>query len=330
MPGSALASVSLAILSLLMVACGGGGGSAGAGGNDPPQPSPPRVTNVTLQRALLFGQVSEFLVEGTNLDSSDFRYDFSGACTPQAAGAQTPSRYVIRCLPDEVGMISLALTNATTQTRLGSSPYTWEVKTPQVKLVIGNALQAETVIVTLNAGSRGNADNDWALHFLYYVNRDFYPKTSLHFASSSLVEAGCYEYQNRPLQTATRSDVPARSLPDRSPSSNSKNLAGTFSIGPRACDSSSARNGTLFAGFAFNIVDNSDGKPIDRDNKGWKAIGTFFDDAASIAAVGRLGGLNIPRAANNFCPFASEPCYWPDWSAPTAPPTELRQVEQIR
>ena len=273
----------------------------------------------------MFGRVGEFLVEGANLDSADFDPVFSGACTVQAAGPSTATRVLLRCLVDEIGPLTLTINDALTQSRLGSSPYVWLIERPQVRMVVGNATASETVVVTLNAGARGIADNDWALHFLHYVNGGFYAGTSIHLTSASVVEGGCYQYQSTPLQPAGRANVTARALPTREPSS-ANNLAFTLSIGPRPCDASSSRPlGTIWPTFALNVSNNAT-----RNISGWRAIGTFSGDLPSVQAAQRLSSLNLPPAANNYCPFPPEACYWPDWSVSPPPATEFRVVEQIR
>ena len=324
----------LLAVSALTAACGGGGGGGSSdSGGSPPAGGAPAVLRVTELTTPMFSRTAEFAVEGTNLDSSEFSYVFSGACTRLEAGARTSTRYVLRCLADAIGDISLALANSSTKAPLGSSPYTWSVPVPQVTVKVGNDTRSESVTVTLNAGSRGSADNDWALHFLYFVNSDFYPGTALHLSiADGLVEGGCYKYQSTPLKYESRPGVTARALPGTPPSSSAKNIAGTLAIGgPHACDSTSTKPaGTIWPTFALNIADNSASRLNDRDAKEWTAIGKFSDSAASTAAAKALSALPIPRAANNFCPFPNEACYWPDWVATPQPATEILSVTQVR
>lgn len=318
----------LSVALLALAACGGGGGS-GSG----PGPSPtaaPVVTSVAPLSAPMFGRSGEFLVEGTNLDSADFRVTFSGACTAQTPDYTTATRVLLRCQVDAVGDLTLELHEGSTGSRLGASPYVWRIDQPQVRMVVGNAAASETVVVTLNAGARGIADNDWALHFLHYVNGGFYAGTSIHLTSASVVEGGCYEYQRAPLQTALRPKVTARALPTRAPNSISSNTAFTFAIGPRACDASSSRPiGTIWPTFALNVGTNM-GRDTVGAIAGWRAIGSFSGDPDSVRAAQRLSTLNLPLAAHQYCPFASEACYWPDWGLSQPPATEFRSVEQVR
>lgn len=333
MPGRWRSLGPLLAIGALTAACGGGGGGGVSdGGGQPPAGGTPTVLSVTALANPMFSRIAEFSVSGTNLDAAEFSYVFSGACTKVEAGARTSTRYVLRCLADAVGDISLALSNSSTGAPLGSSPYTWPVPVPQVTIKVGNDTGFESVTVTLNAGARGNADNDWARHFLYFVNNSFYPGTALHLTiADGLVEGGCYKYQSTPLKYESRQGITSRTLPSAQPSSSAQNVAGTLAIGPRACDSTFTNlTGTVWPTFALNVANNSALQLNDRDAKGWTAIGKFSESAASTRAAKTLSAISIPPAQNRFCPFPNEGCYWPDWVATPQPATEILSVEQVR
>ncbi len=247
----------IAVLTLLLAACGGGEGG-------------PTITTISAS-GLAYARTMTVTANGAGLTDAGLQMTVEGAGCADIARSGTPSDFQVQftCTVTGVGEISPRIRKADGR-ELGR--LTAQVPMPQVSFAVRQGERSGTLLLEIDPVNAPLT----AANFMRYVNTGFYRDTLFHrVVAGRLAQGGGYQtgpvvkaptFLSIPLETAT----------------TLKNLRGTIAMARTSVPDSAQSQ------FYLNVVDNPDFDRVDDAQPGYAVFGRVVEGLEVLDELGKV------------------------------------------